>query len=136
MRLCGYLLTVRVPSPSMQRESMYTPFPKSYPICGARNRKGGVCRMRRHPGAFRCRWHGGMTPTKHGLRSHAWIAFRSRRCAELRAEWPKASVFVLPPKRAVPAKGRDSALPSGDSSDKSLFLKDGARTICSEGEVL
>jgi len=45
-----------------------------------------------------------MTPTKHGLRSHAWRAFQERRCAELWREWPGAVVQVLPPLRIVPAK--------------------------------
>lgn len=33
-----------------------------YELCGAKNRRGGVCKLPVLPGRTRCRYHGGMTP--------------------------------------------------------------------------
>jgi len=105
-----------LPRPSMQRGSMYTPFPNVNPIgdesaparCGARNRRGRPCRLFPCPKNRRCLFHGGRSRSTSGFQTYAWGRFQSRRRAELLADWPGASIQVLPPLRH-PAKDSGDA---------------------------
>lgn len=59
----------------------------AYDTCGARTRAGTPCRRPAgwgtwHPGAGRCKLHGGSTPIRHGLRSKV----RALTAADLEAQ--------------------------------------------------
>src|SRR5262245_55963040 len=64
--------------------------------CGARNRRGERCEKWPIHGNVRCANHGGLNPSIHGFWTFAWRRFQKRRKAELAADWPGASIRVVP----------------------------------------
>src|SRR5262249_26331213 len=85
---------------AMTKKRTDDPFGETDPLrrCGARcpTRGGRPCLRWRIHGNVRCGLHGGLKPSIHGFRTFAWSQFRKRRKAELRADWPGASIRIVP----------------------------------------
>lgn len=78
-----------------------TPRKKGGPYCGAKKKQGpGTCTQAPgwgtdHPGAGKCKLHGGSSPIKHGLYSKIQRASLRERMAELQAD-PAKLLDLLP----------------------------------------